>query len=322
MSAARSNVLRAPLTLVSTAPFDFAAGRRLAVLSVVINALLSALNITAGLWAGSTATTALGFEFAGDVLASTVVFVGLRIALVPPDANHPYGHGRVETIAGLFVGVLLVAGGVAIVFRSLQAVGAVHPPPALPAIWVVVVAIVVRTFTAASKFRIGGRGRSTALVADAWNDAVDILSAAAVLVSVYLARSDPDRFLAADHYGGVAVGLIVVLTGLGVVRDATLELADTMPHPAFTAALERVAVSVDGVRGVEKQLARKTGLRYHVDLHIEVDPDLSVRASHAIAHDVKARVLAELPWVADVLVHVEPHGGPVSASRAGAERSG
>jgi cation diffusion facilitator family transporter len=295
--------------LATTASQDFSHGHRLAVLSVVINALLSALNVTTGWWTGSTSTVALGFEFAGDVLASAVVLVGLRVALLPPDANHPYGHGRMETVAGLLVGFILVAGGVLIVYRSLDAVGATHPPPGAPAVWVIAAAIAIRSVTTILKFRIGRRGRSTALVADAWNDAVDILSAAVALVAVVLARANPERFLAADHYGGVAVGLIVVVTGVRVVRDATLELADTMPTPALTAELRAAAMAVPGVFDVEKQFARKTGLQYHVDLHIEVDPELSVRASHRIAHDVKRRILADLPWVADVLVHVEPFQG-------------
>ena len=143
-------------------------------------------------------------------------------------------------------------------------------------------------------------------MADASNDAVDILSAGVALLAVALARFDPARFLLADRFGGAVVGAIVVLIGLRVVRGASMELADTMPDPRLTAELRQVAMSVPGVLGVEKQLARKTGLRYHVDLHVEVDPEMTVRRSHDIAHEVKGRILNELGWVADVLVHVEP----------------
>jgi cation diffusion facilitator family transporter len=280
--------------------------RRLAILSVVVNAGLSALNLSAGLVADSTSTVALGVEFAGDVLASSVVLAGLAMAARPPDANHPYGHGRLETVAGLLVGFTLVAGGIGIAYRSLAVAGASHSPPGALAVWGLLVTIAVRVATAALKFRIGGHVRSTSLVADAWNDAVDLVSAVVALAAVALSRWHPDRFLLADHAGGVVVGLVVVLTGAQIVRQATLELADTMPSPAFTAELGAAVMSVPGVLGVEKQLARKTGLQYHVDLHIEVDPALTVRASHAIAHDVKRRVLADVPWVADVLVHIEP----------------
>jgi cation diffusion facilitator family transporter len=286
-----------------------ARGRRLAVISVVASAALAALNIAVGLSARSASVVALGVEFAGDVLASSVVLVGLVVASRPPDANHPYGHGRLETVAGLLVGFVLVAGGLGIAWRSLAALGTAPQAPGGAAAIALGVAIVVRGVMASLKFRAATQIGSLALRSDAWNDAVDILSASAGLGAVLLARLSPERFLAADHYGAVFVGLIVVATGVRVTRTATLDLADTMPDPAMTNAVRTVALTVPGVDAVEKQLARKTGLRYHIDLHIEVDPAMTVRESHRIAHDVQAAIRLQLPWVADVLVHVEPTGG-------------
>jgi cation diffusion facilitator family transporter len=128
----------------------------------------------------------------------------------------------------------------------------------------------------------------------------------AALIAVALATYDAERFLAADHYGGFVVGIVVVVTGIRVLRDTSLELADTMPDPDLTREVAKAAGSVPGVEGVDKVLARKTGLRYHIDLHIEVDPTLTIAASHAIGGHVRATLKRELPWVADVLVHVEP----------------
>jgi cation diffusion facilitator family transporter len=156
------------------------------------------------------------------------------------------------------------------------------------------------------KFRVARRIRSSALAADAWNDAVDIFSALAALAAVALARMG---YVSADHYGGFVVGLVVVVTGLRVVRHASLELADTMPPAELTHQIEQVARAVDGVRGIDKVVARKTGLQYHIDLHIEVDPELTVAASHGIAGRVRAKLKSDLDWVADVLVHVEPAEG-------------
>jgi len=114
------------------------------------------------------------------------------------------------------------------------------------------------------------------------------------------------RFFAADHYGGAVVGVIVALTGMRVLRDASLALMDTMPDADKIDEIKRVAMEVEGVWGVDKTYARKTGFTYHVDLHIEVDPALTVAASHQIAGHVRSLVRARLGWVADVLVHVEP----------------
>src|SRR5262249_58609436 len=105
---------------------------------------------------------------------------------------------------------------------------------------------------------------------------------------------------------GFVVGLIVILTGARVARDTGLQLMDTMPDGEMMSQIREAATSVSGVRGVEKCFARKTGMRYHVDLHLEVDPDMTVRQSHGIAHEVRMQVMDRLDWVADVLVHVEP----------------
>ena len=287
-------------------------GRRVALAGIVASALLAMLNIVVGILTNSTSVVATGVEFAGDVLASTVVLVGMSIAVKPADENHPYGHGRVETLAAFLVGVILVAGGIGICWNSLQAVGETHAPPSRAAIAVLVVAIVLRGVMSVIKFRVGRRIQSSSLVADAWNDTVDILAATAAFTAVALAMYDSARFLAADHYGGFAVGIIVILTGVRVLRDASLELMDTMPSSEMIADVRVAAVKVDGVLGVDKIYARKTGFRYHVDLHIEVDPGLTVAASHVIGGRVRAGVRAQLEWVADVLVHVEPaqHVGP------------
>ena len=282
------------------------AGRRVALVGIAASAVLATLNILVGLLTRSTSVVATGVEFAGDVLASTIVLLGMIVAVKPADENHPYGHGRVETLAAFLVGVILVAGGVGISWNSLQAVGETHPAPSRAAVAVLTVAILLRGGMSAVKFRVGRRIQSGALVADAWNDTVDILAAATALTAVTLAMYDSSRFLAADHYGGFAVGVIVVLTGVRVLRDASLELMDTMPSGDMIARIRAAASEVPGVRGVDKSYARKTGFRYHVDLHIEVDPNITVAASHVIGGRVRSRVREQLGWVADVLVHIEP----------------
>jgi cation diffusion facilitator family transporter len=289
---------------------DLRLGRNLAAAGVVASGALAIVNIWVGLEAGSTSLVAAGAEFAGDVLASSVVLLGMLAAARPPDPEHPYGHGRLETVAGFTVGLILAAGGIAISYRSIQNVSEAHEPPGAYAVAPLIVSVVVKAFLATLKFRTGRRIGSAALVADAWNDSVDILSSLAALAALGLTVYDPAQFLAADHYGGFAVGLIVIFTGVRVLRDTTLQLMDTMPGPVLMASIRQAALAVPNVRGVEKCFARKTGLQYHVDLHLEVDPEITVRASHEIATQVRQHIRQELPWVADVLVHVEPSGAP------------
>jgi divalent metal cation (Fe/Co/Zn/Cd) transporter len=109
--------------------------------------------------------------------------------------------------------------------------------------------------------------------------------------------------------------MIVIATAIRVAYEAAMHLMDTMPDDAAMEDIRRAAESVRDVVGVEKCFARKTGLKYHVDLHLEVDPEITVRASHEIAGRVRERVCEELPWVADVLVHVEPAPGKSRRAR-------
>lgn len=281
-------------------------GWRVALAGVIVSSVLAVANILVGLLAGSTSVLATGIELAGDVVASSVVLLGIFAATKPADLDHPYGHGRFEIVAGLVVGIILALGGGGICVRSLQKVSEMHEPPESYAVWPLLAAIVLRTVMSTIKFRVGRRVRSASLIADAWNDTIDILSAVVALVALGLTLSNPQQFLAADHYGGFAVGVLVIFIGLRVVRDTSLHLVDTMPERSVMTKIREVAMAVPGVCGVEKCFARKTGLQYHVDLHLEVDPNLTVWESHEIATQVRIHICEQLDWIADVLVHVEP----------------
>jgi cation diffusion facilitator family transporter len=286
---------------------DMATARGLAGLSVLASGGLAVANIVAGVLSRSTSVLAAGVEFAGDVFASAVVFTGMMVAARPADANHPYGHGRYELLAALVVGLVVTAGGAGICIKSLQDLESMHPPPGFAGVWTLGIAVCLKTGLAWAKFRVGRNVRSASLVADAWNDAIDIISAAAALVAVVLTISDPARFAAADHYGGFIVGIIVIATGLRIIREVSLDLTDAAAPAAVLAEIRSAALEVPGVLGVEKCFARKTGLQYHVDLHIGVDPEMSVIASHDVASDVRKSLRQRVAFVADVLVHVEPH---------------
>jgi len=281
-------------------------GQRVAALGMAVSAALAVVKIIAGLAGHSTAVVADGLESTSDVFASGFVFLGLTLAAIPADENHPYGHGRVETLTGLLIGLFLTAGGALISYISVQSLGQPREAVAGFVVYPLLASLVAKAALATYKFRYGRRLKSAALTADAWNDAMDTVSATAALIAVGLTLAAPSRFLEADRYGGFVVGLIVVTTGIRVSYETAMQLMDTMPHDDVMNQLREVARGEPGVRGVEKCFARKTGLKYHVDLHLEVDPEMTVRQSHDIAHQVRLRILERLDWVADVLVHVEP----------------
>jgi cation diffusion facilitator family transporter len=281
-------------------------GQRVAVTGMLVSGALAVIKIVAGMSGHSTAVVADGLESAADVVASGFVLFGLTLAAKPADENHPYGHGRVETLTGLLIGLVLMVGGALISGNSIRRVGQPHEVLHAFVIWPLVISLAAKAGLSTLKFRYGKKLQSEALTADAWNDAMDTISAIAALIAVGLTLTDRLRFAEADRYGGFVVGLIVVSAGIRVVRETTLQLMDTMPDARLIAQIREAASGVPGVRGVEKCFARKTGFKYHVDLHLEVDPEMTVRQSHQLAHQVQLNILARLDWVADVLVHVEP----------------
>ena len=280
--------------------------RKIARVGMVVSGLLAVLKIGVGWAANSSSVMADGFESASDVLTSGLVLIGMTIAARPADENHPYGHGRVEILTGLLLGFILFGAGVLIAIHGWM--GATGDPltPAAWAVWPLLISIAAKGGLVTVKYRHGTRLNSSALKADAAHDAIDILSGLVALSAVLLAVEMPDRFPRADRYGAFVVGLIVIATGVRVAYEAAMHLMDTMPDDDAMDEIRQVAASVTDVAGVEKCFARKTGLKYHVDLHLEVDPEITVRASHDIAQRVRERVCQKLPWVADVLVHVEP----------------
>jgi cation diffusion facilitator family transporter len=282
-------------------------GRRIAAVSVGVNLVLAVAALWAGLAGSSTTVLSAGVEFAADVAASLVVMAGFWYASKPADVNHPYGHGRAETLTGLVVGLALLLVGAALVARGFLMIGeGSHVVPATFTVWPLVVSLVAKSGLMATKWRLARRLGSQALLADAWNDSVDVLSSLAALVALGLALYAPDRFAAADAVGGVLVGIFVITAGVGIVRSTSLDLIDTMPPPAVVEQVRQAALSVPGVRGVEKCVGRKTGLQYHMDLHLEVDGWISVDEGHAIAARTREAVTQQVPEVTDVLVHVEP----------------
>ncbi len=293
-------------------------GRRIALVSMAVGAAIAVSKIVVGAHAGSSAVTSDGLEAGGDVLSSGIVYTGLWLAAKPPDSEHPYGHGRYETLAGLGVGAILLLAGAAIFWHGFTSLSERSQLPAY-ALYPLFASVVIKIALSGAKFRVGRRISSTALQADAWHDMTDLFSTFVALLAVGLTLVNPVRFATADHIGGILIGIIIFALSIQVVHRTVDNLLDTMPDPEKLAEIRRVALGVSGALGIEKCFARATGLRYHVDLHLEVDPDLSVRDSHEIATQVRGVIKDKLPWVADVLVHVEPAPALITAQAPSAQ---
>jgi cation diffusion facilitator family transporter len=270
---------------------------RLAQWSVGTGIVLAISKVGLGWYTHSFSLVADGIESAGDVVASMILWLGLRIAAEPADENHPYGHGRVEILAGQAIGAFLIASGVLLGRQAIEQMGEAKEAPH---------ALAVAPLLVRKKRKAAWEFRSAAMEADAANDWLDVLSGTIALVALGMNIAVPGAFGQADRIGGLLIAGLVVYLGFGVLRQSSWELLDTMPPAGMLEEIRRAALGVDGTLGVEKCRARKTGFQYHVDLHLEVAPELSVREAHEISGAVRAAVKQRVNWVADVLVHIEP----------------
>jgi cation diffusion facilitator family transporter len=285
---------------------ELSAGLRVTWIGAVVNVLLVVLKLVFGLAARSHALVADGVHSLSDVLSDAIVFLGLRLGRKEADADHPYGHGRIETMTGMVVGLILV--GVA-AWLAYQAISGLYmgetPQPGLAAIIVAGVAILLKEAVYRYTIRVGTRIRSLALVGNAWHHRSDALSSIAVLIGVGAARIDPDWAIA-DVLAALVVTVFILRVGGKLIWAGAREVIDTAPDREVLRQLQQLANEVDGVEEAHDLKARYSGANIFVEIHIVVDPDLTVRQGHRIADQVRFRLLEAIPEVSRVMVHVDP----------------
>lgn len=291
-------------TIERTARYRDAA--RAALAGLVANAVLAALKLAGGLASGSFALVSDAVNSLGDVLTSLVVLVALRVAQRPADAEHPYGHTRAEAIAAVSVALLVGLSALAVGWEAVQRLGTAH---GLPPSWTLLIAggnVLIKEGLYQYKIRVARRTGSAALVANAWDHRSDALCSLAVLVGLAAVRCGGPAWIAADELAALVVVAAIVWSAGQLFRNAASELMDVQADGQLVASVRQAALEVPGVAGVEKLWLRKSGLEFFADLHLEVDPRLTVAAGHDIGHAVKARLLGRFSELRDVLVHLEP----------------
>lgn len=279
----------------------------LIVAGLAVNALLSLVKLFAGVMGHSQALIADAVESLADVVASLVTWGALRVSARPADETHPYGHGRAEPAAALIIALMLFGAAGWIIIESIHQILTPHVAPAAYTLAVLVIVVVVKEAMYRRMDRAAQRGGGEVLNADAWHHRSDAITSAAAGVGILVALVGGRGYEAADDWAALIAAGVVVYNAARIGWRALDELMDRHPA-ALVESISGVAGAVAGVCGIEKVLARRSGVHYWVDMHVEVDPQLSVRDAHAIAHAVKDAVRQALPQVADVLVHIEPHG--------------
>jgi cation diffusion facilitator family transporter len=275
-------------------------------IGLAVNVVLTAAKFIAGIMGHSHALVADAVESLADIFSSLIVWRGVVVAEAPPDEDHPYGHGKAEPIAAGVVSVLLLLAATWIAAQSLREIAEPHSVPASFTLVVLVFVIVLKESLFRFVLREATFVESSAVQTDAWHHRSDAITSAAAFIGITIALIGGKGYEAADDWAAIAAACVIGWNGLRLLRPAVSELMDRSPNHEVIEQIRRIGESTPGVDRVEKCLVRKMGYNYFADMHVEVDPEMTVRRSHEIAHNVKDTIRAQIPRVRDVLVHIEP----------------
>ena len=270
------------------------------------NALLAIIKWITGYFGHSYALIADAIESTTDFFASFLVLLGLKYAARPADKNHPYGHGKAEPLITFLVVGFLITSALVIAHQSIQNIRIPHESPR-PFTLIVLGAIILwKEISFRFVIKKSKETKSSALKADAWHHRSDAITSVTAFIGISIALLLGKGYESADDWAALAASGFILYNCYRIFRPALGEIMDEHLYEDLIEQIRAIAIQVDGVTGTEKCIVRKVGMRYYIDLHIEVDGDISVRHGHDIAHALKAKLMQDLPEVADVLMHVEP----------------
>lgn len=280
---------------------------RLVLRGIALNAILAVAKFAGGIFGNTYALIADGAESTMDIVSSLLVWTGFRVAGRPPDADHPYGHGKAEALAALAVAlfVFAMAGWV-----GLHAVHEIITPHQGPKWWTLPLLAIVVVVKAWFSRRIRAAGEavgSTALDVEAMHHWSDAVTSAAAFVGIAIAVAGGQGWEAADDWAALFACVVIAFNGVQMVSRALGDVMDTAVPEHFENEIRAIARAVPGVQALHRVRIRKSGLSHLVDIQVRVDGELTVRVGHDIAHAVKDALLASAAHrISDVTVHVEP----------------
>jgi len=282
-------------------------GVRAARAGLLTNAALAMVKLLAGLAGNSYALVADAVESTADVISSLIVWGGLRLSVRSADDQFPFGYGKAEPMAAAAVGLMLFGAAAAIATEAVREIFTPHHVPEPFTLVVLVAVVAVKELLARRVFQVGQEVESTAVLGDAWHHRSDALTSAAAGIGISVALLGGPRWAAADDWAALAASAVIVFNGIGILRTAVLDLMDRTPAEPVIEEIAQAARSVREVELIETLKVRKAGLAVFVDIHVEADPNMSLRDAHVVSGKVKTAIRRAVPVVQGVLVHMEPH---------------
>lgn len=278
---------------------------------LVLNLVLSAVKFVLGRMCNSRAVVADAVHSLSDSVTDIAVIIGSAFWGPPADKEHPYGHRKIETAVTFLIGLLLAVAGFDI--GSEAVLGIAKPRSgeiSLLAVAGPLLSIIVKEIMYRWNVAVGKRLKSPAMIANAWHHRSDALSSIPAAVSVVLAWKYPE-FWFVDLIGALIVSIFIIKVAWDIALPAFHELIESGAGAREIEQIEKIALSTEGVHSVHKIRTRRMSGNIMVDLHVLVDPSITVCEGHNISGAVKKRLIEEGPEIADVIVHIEPYEGKI-----------
>jgi cation diffusion facilitator family transporter len=274
--------------------------------SIVGNTCLAIIKGLAGFFGNSYALIADAIESTTDIFSSFLVLFGIKYSNKPADENHPYGHGRAEPLITFLVVGFLITSAMIIAYKSIVNISTPHN---LPKPWTLIVLGIIifwKEFSFRLVIKRSIQTNSSSLKADAWHHRSDAITSIAAFVGISIALFFGKGYESADDWAALFASGFILYNSYLIFRPALGEIMDEHLYDDLVHKIRTISSNVEGIIATEKCFIRKSGMRYHVDLHAVVDADISVKEGHDLAHLLKDTLQKELFELGHVLIHIEP----------------
>lgn len=275
--------------------------------SIISNTALALIKGFAGVFGHSYALVADAIESVTDIFASFLVLLGFKYAKRPADENHPYGHGKIEPLITFAVVVFLVVSATIIAYTSINNIQTPHEAPEPWTLFVLGFIIVWKEISFQIVIKKSKETNSSSLKADAWHHRSDAITSIMAFLGISIALLLGKGYETADDWAALFASFFILYNSYLIVRPALGEIMDEQLYDDLILEIRAKSTEVPGVLGTEKCFIRKAGMKFHVDLHVIVAADITVKVGHDISHNLKDYLRDELPNLGHVLIHIEPN---------------
>jgi cation diffusion facilitator family transporter len=274
--------------------------------SIIGNTALAIIKGLAGFLGNSYALIADAIESTTDIFASFLVLLGLRYAKKPADENHPYGHGKIEPLVTFVVVAFLVTSATIIAYESIQHIQTPHKTPKPWTLIVLGAIIIWKEVSYRIVVKKSLETNSSSLKADAWHHRSDAITSIMAFIGISIALIFGKGYETADDWAALLASGFILYNSYLIFRPALGEIMDENLYDELIQEIRIESLKVDGILGTEKCFIRKTGMKYHIDLHAIVAANISVKQGHDLAHLLKDTLRTRIPNLGHVLIHIEP----------------